>query len=99
MAISWGASIVIIGVLFKILHIGGSTANYMIGIGLGVEALLFFFLMGFNPQRQNQIGAVSILNWTIISMANSCSWQSSGCAARRPICHSRFGQNVCRRQY
>ncbi|PUV22864.1 gliding motility protein GldL [Sphingobacterium athyrii] len=47
-AISWGASIVIIGVLFKILHIGGSTANYMIGIGLGVEALLFF-LMGFNP--------------------------------------------------
>lgn len=47
-AISWGASIVIIGVLFKILHIGGSTANYMIGIGLGVEAFLFF-LMGFNP--------------------------------------------------
>lgn len=47
-AISWGASIVIIGVLFKILHIGGSYANYMIGIGLGVEAFLFF-LMGFNP--------------------------------------------------
>lgn len=47
-AISWGASVVIIGVLFKILHIGGSTANYMIGIGLGVEAFLFF-LMGFNP--------------------------------------------------
>ena len=47
-AISWGASIVIIGVLFKILHIGGTTANYMIGIGLGVEAFLFF-LMGFNP--------------------------------------------------
>lgn len=47
-AISWGASIVIIGVLFKILHIGGSFANYMIGLGLGVEALLFF-LMGFNP--------------------------------------------------
>ncbi|WP_118195981.1 type IX secretion system motor protein PorL/GldL [Albibacterium indicum] len=47
-AISWGASIVIIGVLFKILYIGGSLANYMIGIGLGVEAILFF-LMGFNP--------------------------------------------------
>lgn len=46
-AISWGASIVIIGVLFKILHIGGAFANYMIGIGLGVEAFLFF-LMGFN---------------------------------------------------
>src|SRR5690606_9888625 len=47
-AISWGASIVIIGVLFKILYIGGSFANYMIGIGLAVEAFLFF-LMGFNP--------------------------------------------------
>ncbi|MGJ1485896.1 gliding motility protein GldL [Sphingobacterium multivorum] len=30
------------------LHIGGTTANYMIGIGLAVEAFLFF-LMGFNP--------------------------------------------------
>src|SRR5690606_5720926 len=47
-AISWGASIVIVGVLFKILYIGGSFANYMIGIGLAVEAFLFF-LMGFNP--------------------------------------------------
>ncbi|MGO3653710.1 MAG: gliding motility protein GldL [Sphingobacterium sp.] len=50
-AISWGASIVIIGVLFKILHIGGSIANYMIGLGLAVEAILFF-LMGFNPPPQ-----------------------------------------------
>ncbi|NQD72580.1 gliding motility protein GldL [Sphingobacterium shayense] len=50
-AISWGASIVIIGVLFKILHIGGSTANYMIGLGLIVEAILFF-LMGFTPPPQ-----------------------------------------------
>lgn len=47
-AISWGASIVIVGVLFKILYIGGAWANYMIGIGLAVEAFLFF-LMGFNP--------------------------------------------------
>ncbi|WP_313190898.1 gliding motility protein GldL [Sphingobacterium sp.] len=50
-AISWGASIVIIGVLFKILHLGGSWANYMIGLGLTVEAILFF-LMGFNPPPQ-----------------------------------------------
>jgi gliding motility-associated protein GldL len=47
-AISWGASVVILGALFKILHIGGAMANYMIGAGLGVEAILFF-LMGFNP--------------------------------------------------
>ncbi|WP_133783425.1 gliding motility protein GldL [Pedobacter nutrimenti] len=41
-AISWGASIVILGALFKILHIGGVLGNYAIGIGLGVEACLFF---------------------------------------------------------
>ncbi len=47
-AISWGASIVIIGALFKILHIGGVFGNYAIGIGLGIEAFLFF-LTGFFP--------------------------------------------------
>ena len=49
-AISWGASIVIIGVLFKILHIGGIWGNYLIGFGLGVEALLFF-ITGFFPPK------------------------------------------------
>lgn len=47
-AISWGASIVIIGALAKIVHWGGSYANYLIAIGLGVEAILFF-LTGFYP--------------------------------------------------
>lgn len=47
-AISWGASVVIVGALFKILHLGGVMGNYMIGIGLGIEALLFF-LTGFVP--------------------------------------------------
>jgi len=45
-AISWGASVVILGALFKILHIGGAFGNLAIGIGLGVEAILFF-LTGF----------------------------------------------------
>jgi gliding motility-associated protein GldL len=47
-AISWGASIVIIGALAKIVHWGGAYANYIIGVGLGVEAILFF-LTGFFP--------------------------------------------------
>lgn len=51
-AISWGASIVILGALFKILHIGGIWGNYMIGIGLGVEAFLFF-LTGFVPPAKD----------------------------------------------
>ncbi|MFP5080590.1 gliding motility protein GldL [Pedobacter sp. JCM 36344] len=50
-AISWGASIVILGALFKILHIGGVFGNYAIGIGLGVEAFLFF-LTGFRQPEQ-----------------------------------------------
>lgn len=48
-AISLGASIVIIGALFKILHLGGVWGNYMIGIGLGVEAFLFAITAFFPP--------------------------------------------------
>lgn len=50
-AISWGASVVIVGALFKILHLGGVYGNYMIGIGLGVEAFLFFLLGFFPPAK------------------------------------------------
>ncbi len=42
--INWGATVVIIGLMFKILHFKGG--EWMIGIGLAVEALLFF-VMGF----------------------------------------------------
>jgi len=42
--INWGASVVIVGLMFKILHFKGG--EWMIGIGLAVEALLFF-VMGF----------------------------------------------------
>jgi len=42
--INWGASVVIVGLMFKILHFKGG--EWMIGIGLAVEALLFF-IMGF----------------------------------------------------
>jgi len=48
-AISLGASIVILGALFKILHIGGVWGNYMIGAGLGVEAFLFALTAFFPP--------------------------------------------------
>jgi gliding motility-associated protein GldL len=47
-ATSIGASIVIIGALFKILHLGGIWGSIMIGAGLGVEAFLFL-LIGFFP--------------------------------------------------
>lgn len=40
--ISWGASVVIIGLMFKILHWQGG--EYMIAIGLLTESFLFFIL-------------------------------------------------------
>jgi len=51
-AISLGASIVIIGALCKILHIGGQYANWVIGIGLGAEALLFALTAFFPPEPE-----------------------------------------------
>ncbi len=52
--INWGATVVIIGLMFKILHFKGG--EWMIGIGLAVEACLFF-LMGF-------ISAEKDVDWT-----------------------------------
>jgi len=46
--ISWGATVVIVGLMFKILHWKGG--EYMIAIGLITEALLFFY-MGFQPDH------------------------------------------------
>ncbi len=42
----WGASVVILGALFKINHYTG--ANEMLVVGLGTEALIFFF-SAFEP--------------------------------------------------
>ena len=46
---SWAATIVILGALWKILHLKGS--SIMITAGLGTEALLFF-LAGFRPAHK-----------------------------------------------
>ena len=42
----WGASVVIIGALFKILHLPG--ANIILILGMGIEAIIFFF-SAFEP--------------------------------------------------
>jgi gliding motility-associated protein GldL len=47
--VSWGATIVIIGLMFKILHFPGST--YWISAGLTTEAILFFIL-GFQRETE-----------------------------------------------
>ncbi len=45
-----GAAVVIIGALFKIIHLPG--ANEMLIVGLGTEALIFF-LSAFQPQPKD----------------------------------------------
>ncbi|MFC5282273.1 gliding motility protein GldL [Pedobacter alpinus] len=48
--ISWGATVVIIGAMAKILHWPGG--ELIIGVGLGTEALLFL-IMGFMPPHKD----------------------------------------------
>ena len=45
---AWGAAVVIIGALFKILHL--PNAGLLLGLGLGIEAVIFF-LSGFEPKH------------------------------------------------
>jgi gliding motility-associated protein GldL len=52
----WGASVVIIGALFKIQH--WPFAGVMLTIGLGVEAVIFFF-SAFEPLHEE-------LDWTLV---------------------------------
>ena len=49
--ISWGATIVIVGLTFKLLHWPGG--EWMIGVGLTVEAFLFFIL-GVNAMKDKE---------------------------------------------
>ncbi|MDW8088412.1 MAG: gliding motility protein GldL [Bacteroidia bacterium] len=48
---AWGASVVIIGALFKILHLPG--ANHMLIVGLGTEAAVFF-VSGLEPLPEEE---------------------------------------------
>ncbi|MES2109595.1 MAG: gliding motility protein GldL [Bacteroidota bacterium] len=47
--VSWGATVVIVGLMFKILHLPGAT--YFIAGGLSAEAILFF-LLGFQRDEK-----------------------------------------------
>jgi gliding motility-associated protein GldL len=55
-AYGWGASIVIIGALFKIRHLDG--ADFMLTLGLGTEALIFFISAFEKPHEE--------LDWALV---------------------------------
>ena len=44
----WGAAVVMVGAYFKLTHIQG--ADFMLALGLGIEAVIFF-LSAFEPQH------------------------------------------------
>ena len=53
-AYSWGASIVILGALFKLTHLPGG--NLMLFLGMGAEAVVFFLAAFDRPFDKNEIG-------------------------------------------
>lgn len=53
-AYSWGASIVILGALFKLTHLPGG--NIMLFIGMGTEVIVFFISAFDRPFDKEQIG-------------------------------------------
>jgi hypothetical protein len=52
-AYSWGASIVILGALFKLTHIAG--ANFMLFLGMGTEVFVFFLSAFDRPFDRGEI--------------------------------------------
>lgn len=52
----WGAAVVILGAMFKILHLPG--ADYMLVIGLTTEAVIFFFSAFEKPHEE--------YDWTLV---------------------------------
>ena len=53
-AYSWGASIVILGTLFKLTHLPG--ANLMLYLGMGTEVVVFFLSAFDRPFDKTAIG-------------------------------------------
>ena len=53
-AYSWGASIVILGALFKLTHLPGG--NFMLFIGMGTEVIVFFLSAFDRPFDKEEIG-------------------------------------------
>ena len=53
-AYSWGASIVILGTLFKLTHLPG--ANIMLFVGMGTEVIVFFISAFDRPFDKTAIG-------------------------------------------
>lgn len=76
-AYSWGASIVILGTLFKLTHLPG--ANTMLFIGMGTEVVVFFLSAFDRPFDKQEIGRELSADYlTDEEIAEKMSRQSEG---------------------
>ena len=63
-AYSWGASIVILGTLFKLTHLPG--ANLMLFIGMGTEVVVFFLSAFDRPFEEKEEAAAAVQQGTAV---------------------------------
>lgn len=94
--ISWGASVVIIGLMFKILHLKGG--EIMIAVGLITEAVLFFVL-GFKaesvePDWTKVYPELAEENKGVGSRATSSSSVSSSAALDKMMADAKIGPEL-----
>ncbi|MFW6224742.1 MAG: gliding motility protein GldL, partial [Bacteroidota bacterium] len=71
---SWGASVVLAGALFKIMHWPG--ASIMLVIGMGAEVIIFFF-SAFEPLHEE-------LDWTLVFPELAGIEEETGSRAIKP---------------
>lgn len=69
-AYSWGASIVILGTLFKLTHLPG--ANLMLFIGMGTEVVVFFLSAFDRPFEKSSETETSVATTTANSATEEC---------------------------
>ena len=82
-AYSWGASIVILGTLFKLTHLPG--ANLMLYLGMGTEVVVFFLSAFDRPFDKTAIGMDLKLHPEEMNVAESEQSVNNGADAGMPV--------------
>ena len=77
-AYSWGASIVILGTLFKLTHLPG--ANLMLFIGMGTEVVVFFLSAFDRPFEEKEEAAAAMQQGTAVGGGAAVRLSSSAVA-------------------
>ncbi|MEQ8715588.1 MAG: gliding motility protein GldL [Cyclobacteriaceae bacterium] len=82
-----GAAVVIVGAMFKILHLPG--ASEMLGIGLSTEAVIFF-LSAFEPKHRDP-------DWSKVYPELADDYEGPAAAPRKAVSGSNQGDGVSKK--